>query len=65
MSSLDDRSAQIHHDAVADTHEAYIAFHGWVLKCAWCDHETRGRTKDDAVALMQEHYAPFDVEVWS
>ena len=65
MSSLDDRRAQIHRDAVADTHEAYTAFHGWVLKCAWCDHETRGRTKDDAVVLMQEHYAPFDVEVWS
>lgn len=48
--------AQEHREALADTHDAYTAFQGWVLSCLWCDFKARGRTKADALALMQGHY---------
>jgi len=48
--------AQIHRDALADTHNAYSAFHGWRLTCLWCDYYTVGQTKAKALSRMQEHY---------
>ena len=65
MSSLDDRVAEIHRDAVNETHEAYYQFHGWVLTCAWCDHKVLGRTKGLALTRMQLHYNAFGIEVHS
>ena len=65
VSSLDDREAQIHRDAVAETHEAYTQFHGWLLTCAWCGHTVLGRTKGLALTGMQRHYAPFGLDVHS
>ena len=50
------RLEQRHRDALADTNEAYSAFHGWVLKCLWCPYEAQGRTKAEALQRMQGHY---------
>ena len=52
-----------HQDSVADTGEAYTAFHGWVLTCLWCDCIARGATKREALANLQEHYDRFNLEL--
>jgi len=51
-----DALAQKHRDALADTGDAYHAFHGWVLDCSWCDFESVGKTKAEALRGMQRHY---------
>lgn len=56
MSQSAENDAQVHRDALADTHEAYTAYEGWVLTCLWCDFTARGKTKRAALAHMQDHY---------
>lgn len=51
-----DGESQRHRDALADTHDAYTQFQGWVLTCLWCDFVARGATKTAALVLMQAHY---------
>lgn len=52
-----------HRDAVAETGEAYTAFHGWILTCIWCDCEARGDTKRDALDRLRVHYDRFGLEL--
>lgn len=56
MSEQTAELAQVHRDALADTGDAYHAFHGWVLNCLWCEFESVGKTKAEAVRGMQRHY---------
>jgi hypothetical protein len=60
MSSDPSEDATDHLDAAMDTGEAYSQFHGWTLRCLWCEHSTQGKTKRDALAKMQLHYNSFE-----
>ncbi|MCU6480517.1 hypothetical protein [Arthrobacter sp. A2-55] len=49
-------SPQGHADALADSGEAYSQHNGWTLNCLWCDYPAQGKTKAEALAVMQRHY---------
>lgn len=51
-----------HADALADTHEAYYQYHGWVLTCCWCEYRTFGDTKREALDEMRKHYRDIGCE---
>lgn len=53
---IQEAAASRHRDALADTSDAYTQFHGWELRCCWCDFVTRESTKAAALAAMQDHY---------
>ena len=53
---IQEAQAAKHRDALADTHHAYTQFHGYELRCLWCDFVTREPTKAKALANMQDHY---------
>lgn len=54
--------AQIHYEAACDVDGIYTIFRGWVLSCLFCDFEARGKTKTEALAKLNGHLLPFNVE---
>lgn len=47
---------EIHRDGLSDTGWAYSQFRGYVLTCLYCEHETRGANKKEALDSMTKHY---------